>query len=84
MRKKAEEQLETKGAELEGARAELTAAHTEVAQLMEEFSKYWEDALMEVSWLQAQAEDTERRVAGVPREIAVAKTVALSEYKSSA
>ena len=31
MRKKAEEQLETKGAELEGARAELTVAQTEVA-----------------------------------------------------
>ena len=31
MRKKAEEQLETKGAELEGARAELAAAQTQVA-----------------------------------------------------
>ena len=80
MRKKAEEQLETKGAELEGARAELTTAQTELAQLKETFLKYQEDALMEVFWLQAQAEDAERKVAGVAREIAAAKTVALSEY----
>ena len=80
MRKKVEEQLETKGAELEGARAELTTAQTELAQLKETFSKYQEDALMEVFWLQAQAEDAERKVAGVAREIAAAKTVALSEY----
>ena len=84
IRKKAEEQLETKGAELEGARAELTAAQTEVAQLKEAFSKYREDASIEVSWLQAQAEGAERRVAGVPGEIVAAKTVALFEYKSSA
>ena len=80
MRKKVEEQLETKGAELEGARAELTTAQTELAQLKETFLKYQEDALMEVFWLQAQAEDAERKVAGVAREIAAAKTVALSEY----
>ena len=40
MRKKAEEQLETKGAELEGACAELMVAQAEVAQLKEAFSKY--------------------------------------------
>ena len=72
-RKKAEEQLETKGAELKGARIELTAAQAEVAQLKE-------DALMEVSWLQARAKDAESKMAGVPGEIAVAKIVALSEY----
>ena len=37
---------------------------------------------MEVSELQAWADDSERRVAGVPGEIARAKTMALSEYKS--
>ena len=51
MRKKAEEQLETKGAELERAPAELTAAHAEVAQLKEAFSKYREVTSMEVSRL---------------------------------
>ena len=51
MRKKAEEQLETKEVELEGARAKLTAAQTEVAQLKEAFSKYREDASLEVSRL---------------------------------
>ena len=35
---------------------------------------------MEVSRLQAQAEDAERKVAGVVREIVAAKTMALSEY----
>ena len=84
MRKKAEEQLETKGVELEGARAELTTAQTEVAQLKVAFSKYQEDALMEVSRLQARAEVAERKVAGVIGEIAAAKTATLSEYQSSA
>ena len=51
MRKRVEEQLETKGTELERAHAVLTAAQTEVAQLKEAFSKYWKDALMEVSRL---------------------------------
>ena len=72
-RKKAEEQLETKGAELKGAHIELTAAQAEVAQLKE-------DALMEVSWLQARAKDAESKMAGVPGEIAATKIVALSEY----
>ena len=84
MRKKVEEQLETKGAKLEGAHAVLTATQTEVAQLKEAFSKYWKDALMEVSRLQARAEDAERKVAGVTKEIAATKTTALSEYQSSA
>ena len=39
---------------------------------------------MEISWLQARADDTERKLAGVPEEIAAAKTVALAEYQSSA
>ena len=39
---------------------------------------------MEVSQLQAQAEDTERKMAETAREVAAAKTVALSEYQSSA
>ena len=51
--KKAEEQLETQGAELEEARAELKAAQAELAQLKEAFLKYREDALIEVSRLQA-------------------------------
>ena len=83
MRKKAEEQLETKGAELDGALAELTAAQTEVAQLKKAFLKYREDASMEISRLQARAKDAERNVAGVAREIDAAKTAALSEYRSS-
>ena len=80
MRKKAEEQLQTKAIGLKGACAELMVAQVEVAQLKEEFSKYREDALMEVSWLQARVEDTERKVVGVPGELAAAKTAALSEY----
>ena len=51
-----------------------------MARLKEEFSKYREDALMEVSRMQALAEDAERKVAGVPEEITMAKTMALSEY----
>ena len=39
---------------------------------------------MEFSQLQARAKDTERKVVGVPKEVAAAKTVALSEYQSSA
>ena len=39
---------------------------------------------MEVSRLQARAEDAERRTVGVSREIVVARTVALPEYKPSA
>ena len=47
------------------------------------FSKYWEDALMEVSRLQAWAEDAERKVVEALEEVVTAKTVALSEYQSS-
>ena len=83
-RKKAKEQLETQGAELEGARAELMGTQAELAKLKEEFSKHREDALMEVSQLQAQADDTERKLAGVPEGIATTKTAALTEYQSSA
>ena len=39
---------------------------------------------MEISRLQAQADDVERKLAGVPEEISVAKTAALAEYQSSA
>ena len=80
MRKKVEEQLETKGAELEGAHAELTTSKTELAQLKVAFSKYQEDALIEVFRLQARAEDAERKLVGVAGEIATTKIVALSEY----
>ena len=38
---------------------------------------------MEISQLQAWAEDAERKLAGVPKEIAAAKTAALAEYQSS-
>ena len=38
---------------------------------------------MEISWLQARADDTERKLVGVPEEIAAAKTTALAEYQSS-
>ena len=51
-----------------------------MARLKAAFSKYQEDALMEVSHLQAQAEDAERKVVEAVEEVAVAKTVALSEY----
>ena len=75
--------METQGAELEGARAELRSVHTELAELKEASSKYQEEALMEISQLQAQAEDTKRKLAGVPEEIAAAKTATLAEYQSS-
>ena len=39
---------------------------------------------MEVSRLQAQAEDAERKVVEAIEEVIAAKTVALSEYQSSA
>ena len=76
--------METQKAELEGARAELRAVQAELAELKEASSKYREDALMEISQLQAWAEDAERKLAGVPKEIVVAKTTALAEYQSSA
>ena len=83
-RKKVEEQLETQGTELEGARVELKATQVELAQLKEAFSKHREDALMEVSLLQARADDAERKLARVLEEIAAARTAALAEYQSSA
>ena len=39
---------------------------------------------MEVSRLQAQAEDAKRKMVEVVDEVAVAKAMALSEYQSSA
>ena len=84
VRKKAKEQLETRGAKLEGARAELRAAQAELAQLKETSSKCWEDALMEISQLQARVDDAKRKLARVPEEITAARTVALAEYQSLA
>ena len=69
---------------MEGARAELTAAQAEVAHLKAGFSKYQDDALMEVSCLQARAEDVERKVIEAAEEMVAVKTVALSEYQSLA
>ena len=51
MRKKAEEQLDTHEAELEGACAKLAAAQTKVTSLKAAFSKYQEDALIKVPHL---------------------------------
>ena len=84
LRKKAEEQVETQGAELEGACAELRAVQAELPKLKEASSKYREDALMKVSQLQARAEDVERKLVGVPDEIAASETAALVECQSSA
>ena len=39
---------------------------------------------MEISWLHARADDAERRLAKVPREITAAKTTTLAKYQSSA
>ena len=84
LRKEAEESEDTQGAKLEGARAELRPVQAELAELKEASSKHREDTLMEISQLQAQAEDAERKLAGVPEEITAAKTSALAEYQSSA
>ena len=62
--------------------AELKTAQAELVELKESSSKYQEDIVMEISWLHARADDTERRLAEVPREIAAAKTVALADYQS--
>ena len=61
---------------MEGARAELRVVQAELAELKETSSKYREDALMEISRLQTQADDTKRKLVEVPREITAAKTVA--------
>ena len=55
-----------------------------MAEVKESSSKYREDAVMEISWLHAWANDAERKLAEVPKEIVVAKTAALAEYQSSA
>ena len=48
--KEAVELAKTQGAELEGARTKLRSVQAELAELKEEASsKYWEDALMEIS-----------------------------------
>ena len=83
LRQKAEDTAETRGVELEGDRAKLKTAQAKLAELKESSSKYWEDAVMEISWLYARADDAERRLAEVPKEIVVAKTAALAEYQSS-
>ena len=76
--------VETKWAELEVARAELKTAQAELVELKESSSKFLEDFVMEITRLTAQAEGVKRKLAEVPKEIAVAKTVALAEYQSSA
>ena len=81
--KDAEQRTETQGAELEGARDELKSVQAELAELREASSKYWEDALVEISKLQARAEDTKKMLAGVPEEVVAAKTAALAEYQFS-
>ena len=83
-RKKVVGQLESQGVELEGVHTELAAARAEVARLMAESSMCGEDALMEVSHLQAQAEAVERKAAEVAEDVVAAKTIALFEYQSSA
>ena len=76
-RKEVEAQLDTKGAKLEGAQANLAATRSEVARLEAE------DTLMEVSCLQVHAEVPKRKVAEVTEEVAAARAIALSEYQSS-
>ena len=39
---------------------------------------------MDISRLQARVDDAERKLVGVPKEIAAARTAALAEYQSSA
>ena len=80
LRQKAEDTVETRGAELEGARVKLKTAQAKLAELKESSSKYREDVVMEISQLHTQADDAERRLAEVPKEITVAKTTALAEY----
>ena len=79
-RKEAKRKLETQGAELEGARAELNAAQVELAKLKETSSKCREDALIEISQFQAQVDNADRKLVGVPEEIATT----LAEYQYSA
>ena len=62
--------------------AELKAAQAELVELKESSSKYREDAVIEISRLHARADDAERRLAKVPREIVAAKTTTLAKYQS--
>ena len=48
-----------------------------------EVSKHREDALIEVSRLQASAETIERKIVEVAEEVATAKPIILFEYQSS-
>ena len=57
LRQKAEDAAETRGTELEGARAELKIAQAEFAELKMSSSKYREDAVMEIFRLHARADD---------------------------
>ena len=75
-RKEVEAQLETRGAELAAARAEM-------ARLEAEYSKSRENALMEASHLQARTEAAEGKVAEIAEEVATARDMALFEYQSS-
>ena len=61
----------------------MRSIQAELVELREASSKYQVDALMEISKLQARVEDAKRKLAGVPEEVAAAKTVALAEYQSS-
>ena len=80
LRQKAEDAAETRGAKLEGARAELKTTQAELVELKESSSKYREDAVMEIFRLHAETDEAERRSAEVLREIATTKTATLAEY----
>ena len=84
LRQKAKELAATRAAELEVARAELKAAQDELDGLKESSSKYREDTVIEISRLTAQTEGAKKKLAEVPKEIAVTKTAALAEYQSLA
>ena len=55
-----------------------------MAELKDTSLKYRKDTLIEISRLQARADNVKRKLAGVPKEIGAAKTAALAEYQSSA
>ena len=84
LRQKAEEVAETQAAKLEVARAKLKTTQDQLDGLKESSSKYREDAVMEISRLTTRAEDTERKLAEVPKEIDAAKFAVLTEYQSLA
>ena len=63
LRQKAEDAAETRGAELEEARAKLKTAQAEFAEVKESSSKYRENAMMEISRLHIQVDDADRRLA---------------------